>query len=358
MYKIEFVREHIVFMDNAIKLSVRNGYLYDYEDGKLCAKLRLPINFFTFLIIRFRLIERLLRLSVSKFTKISSNEYLFAYKGAIYNYNRESQKIALEHKLRANMSKPLNIVSIKNIKGFDDMYIYGDYFRNLSKEEVSLYARYYGQSSWSKVYSFPARTVFHIHNIVPDRVTGSIYVLTGDADSETFIFEFKNNFTECRTIVGGSQDYRTCNLFKMHDVFFYATDSPFQYNYVYKIILEDDEAILSKIQPMNGPSIYSNSWNDSFVFVTSVEPEYKGNSIRFLLSRKCAKAIIENKMKVYIGDIENGFEEILSLEKDFFPGGLFQFANAEIISTETKLVLYLTSVKKYDGYSCLIKNEL
>ena len=358
MYKIEFVREHIVFMDHAIKLSVRNGYLYDYEDGKLYVKLRLPINFFTFLIIRFRLMERLLRLSVSKFTKLSSNEYLFAYKGAIYNYNRISKKIDFEHKLRTNMSKPLNIVSIKNVEGFNDMCMYGDYFRNLSKEEVSLYARNYGQSSWAKVYTFPVRTIDHIHNIVPDPMTGSIYVLTGDTDSETFIFEFKNNFTECRTIAGGSQDYRTCNLFKIHDAFLYATDSPFQYNYIYKIVLKNHEAILSKIQQINGPSIYSNSWNDSFVFITSVESEYNGNSIKYLLSRKRAKAIIENEMKVYIGRIENGFEEILSLEKDFFPGGLFQFANAEIISTETKLVLYLTGIKKYDGYSCLIKNEL
>ena len=61
-------------------------------------------------------------------------------------------------------------------------------------------------------------------------------------------------------------------------------------------------------------------------------------------------------MVVYIGNLASGFQEVLSFKKDFWPGGLFQFANAEIVQADNELILYLVGVKKFDGYSCIIED--
>ena len=353
MFNVNFINRHIVFQQKDIRIEIRKGYLNEYIEEHLCVKLRLPVSFVILFFMRFRILVRLLRLSVNNFKQISSNEFIFSFKGAIYSYNRITKQILLEHKLRFKMSRPLNISKIEGLKGFDDMYVYGEYFANLTNEEVCIYGRSPLKNDWSKKYVFTEGHINHIHNIIPDKESNSVFVLTGDKDAEIFIYEFKNNFSQSRIIVEGEQYYRACNIFKIGDAFLYATDSPLQYNFIYKLDVDAKKEVLRKI---NGPCIYSTMWHNNWVFVTSVEPEYSDNVLKYLFTWKRSRFIERNEMVVYIGNLASGFQEVLSFKKDFWPGGLFQFANAEIVQADNELILYLVGVKKFDGYSCIIED--
>lgn len=356
MITTNYYRSQIIYKDEYIQLEFDKGDIYLIKGNRSSYIVSLPLTFLERIAIHFRLFSRLLRLNVVQCISVSDNVFLLVFKSVIFNLDLSNCKIRVEHNFRKGMSRCLYLNKIVGVSGFDDMIVYGEYFQNYNHESVSIFCRSLTDVNWRKVFTFSPGLINHIHNIVADSYC--IYVLTGDADSESGIWRFENNFMFYQKVLCGSQLYRCCNLFRCNEGLCYATDSPISENYLC-CFHENGNLKIEKKYILNGPSIYSAMVGNNIFLSTSVEPDPRLGSIMYLLSRGKSPFIKTNTSKLYWLDKNMQLVEVFSLEKDCLPGGLFQFGNLRIVSTIINngiiyIVLYIIGLKKYDGYSCII----
>ena len=82
----------------------------------------------------------------------------------------------------------------------------------------------------------------------------------------------------------------------------------------------------------------------------SIEPTGTGkiDRLKYLLGRKKAAGITDDYVRLYVGNAQNGFSELLKYQKDCLPAGLCQFGriNVEFNEYSGELVIYPQAVKK------------
>jgi len=127
---------------------------------------------------KFRLLTRLLRLEPRGIIKVDEKSVLISFKGSIYNLDIIERNIKPVHRFKAEMSAPLCLAAIKNIKGFKVRYCYGEYFGNSKKDEVSIYGCYEDNSDWHEIYRFKKGQINHIHSIIPDPYQNKVWIFT------------------------------------------------------------------------------------------------------------------------------------------------------------------------------------
>jgi len=333
-------------------------YITDLESKpkKICLLKR---NIIDFLLSKSKLASRLLRLDPRAAIAIDEKQIILSLKGYIYRVDITNGHQAIEHAFRKNMNNPLGFSKISDIEGFQDTIVYGEYWGNPQKEAVAIYGRnQFG--TWKKLYEFPKETVCHIHNIIPDRYRNVVLILTGDSDQESGIWKATNNFNEVVPLLVGKQLYRSCCLYPMKNEILYATDTPLEQNYILKIKLKNEKANYYEIEEVckiDGPSIFSTTYNGRIVFSTSVEsnPNIKSSRIGRFLNNTRGPGVKSNYSKLIKGDAINGFIEIAKFEKDSFPM-IFQFGNIYFPTRdgENQLVIFPYCVKKYGGDTLVI----
>lgn len=168
---------------------------------------------------------------------------MYSDHGYIYRYSVTDNNIEIEHKFTQGMNNPLSFSSRYDGNKLVDL-LYGEYMWNKTKEPVSIYRRTDG--NWNKVFSFPTDTISHIHNIFFDKFKNRYIILTGDDDSESGIWEADINFEYVRPIIKGLQKYRACIAYPTKDAIYYATDTPLEQNYLYKLTESNEEKYLKK----------------------------------------------------------------------------------------------------------------
>lgn len=274
-----------------------------------------------------RLAQRCFRLEPRCAIFIDDENALISMHGAVYKVSIPSKSIEFEHHYRAGMNNPLTFSRIKNIKSFDDMICYGEYFGNADSEEVYIWGRKEKNNivRWEKLYAFPANSILHIHSIFPNQYRNSVIVFTGDEDSQSGIFEFKENFLERKCLISGSQRARSCVGFPIEHGIIYATDSPLNSNEIIYLNLDNNLIETKTLAKINGPVIYGGKIGNGYCFSTSVEGDPKLKGLRYLLTYKRGPAVYDWKSHVYYGNIEIGFKEVFSKRKDFFSMCLFGF---------------------------------
>ena len=311
--------------------------------------LRIPYSFRKRLFVKFRLMERLMRLEPRLAIPINSNEFILSCGGNIYRIDVDKKELHFEFKLRATMNNPLMFAKKSN-----GNILFGDYFSNNKHEEVSIYERFNGD--WKKVYTFAAGLVYHIHGIVIDEK--KIFILTGDSDSESGIWYTNDNFKNVEKIVGGSQKYRTCVAFPYDGGLIYATDTPLEQNFLYFLKKTNNIFECKKIGELPGPCIYGTRINDNFYFATSVEPDARLKSSRYRFTYKLGPGVKDRYTHIYCYNSKNELSEVCNFKKDCFPMLLFQFGNCMFPNVELndKLWFCPVSVKKYDGKTIILND--
>ncbi len=313
------------------RLLCRNKeYLFCYDDGYLILKRSTDKRLIQKCKIHaapkaIPLIERLMRYEPRAAVACCHNNFLYSDHGYIFNYSVMRNEIYREHKFLNGMNNPLSFCTRydENEKLTD--LLYGEYMRNSERKPVSVYRR--KNDRWLKLYSFKAGVVLHIHNIFFDRYRNRYLILTGDANNESGIWEADQEFDSVRPIVKGLQKYRSCVAYPVPDGIYYATDTPLEQNYLYKLTENDGECILTEIYKMPGPCIFGRVVKDVLYMATSVEgdPEQGG---RYMFSNKLGYGVKDRY--VHIIRCENDdVSEAGKLRKDFLPMWLFQFGNAK-----------------------------
>ncbi len=219
--------------------------------------------------------------------------------------------------------RPLVMSTIRGIEGFADGVYFGGYLLNMDKNPVHIYRRT-GVDHWEIVYTFKKGLINHVHNIIPDPYRNCLWVFTGDFGEASAIWKITDGFKKVERVVCGDQKWRADVVFVLPEGLLYATDAPFEDNFLYLLSVETMNARI--IQPINGSCIYGCHWNNNFVFSTTVEGDgRKLGKWEFLFGRKRGAGIIDNYVHMYIGNIKEGFKEVYKESKDWFPFYTFQF---------------------------------
>ena len=226
--------------------------------------------------------------------------------------------------------------------------IYGDYIGNINRGPISIYRRIF-DGKWKKIYEFPSHTIQHIHNIVFDRFRNRYLIMTGDLDEESGIWEADIDFKIVKPIVQGSQKYRACVLMPTENYLYYATDTPLEQNYIYRL---DNSGKLEQVSEIPGPCIFGIEKNDYLYFSTSVEGDPTLGKWKYKFSNKLGRGVKDRYSHLFRLSKEGEIEEITKLKKDWFPMWLFEFGNMKFpISDDNRVYVCPQSLKaKYGTY--------
>ena len=91
------------------------------------------------------------------------------------------------------------------------------------------------------------------------------------------------------------------------------------------IFLLKPDGSIKTIADISGSSIYGCQCKDKYIFSSTVEADGRKDSIwKLLTSKKRGKGIKDDYVRLYVGDIVNGFKEVYREKKDWLPF-IFQF---------------------------------
>jgi hypothetical protein len=174
---------------------------------------------------RSRLLARLGRFGVQALRPLSEDGAIAVLRRRIVRCAPGSRRFHEVLRIERG-SRPLNIC----VTSAGRIY-FGEYFNNPDRRSVHVYGSEDGEH-WSVVYTFPAGTIRHIHNIVVDPYRKGLWVLTGDSDDESGLWFTDDNFQTLDRVVGDTQQARAVALIPLEDGLIVPTDTPSAQNYV------------------------------------------------------------------------------------------------------------------------------
>lgn len=350
-------KNKLICFSNKYYLFSKGPKLFISEDIS-CSRRKivaLPISSVKRTIGSIRLFSRALRLEPRCGVFVNDHVALVSYHGAIFRVNCGTGEITEEHSFRSEMNNPLCFTKIEGVTGFTDGIYYGEYFLNHEGAEVNIHRRNL-DGSWQVVYTFPAGSIYHIHGLVPCPQKDCVYILTGDKDEESGIYEAKNDFSEVKVIVSGKQAYRACVALHIENGLLYTTDTPLEQNYLYQ--LDFDTKDITAVMPIAGPCIYGQAISeDEMIFSTSVEPDSRITGLKYQFTYKLGLGVKDRVSHVYYVKWVDGkaeAKEIFSGKKDIIPMGAGQFGTIMFPNGVGKIFMTGQALRKYDNKTILI----
>ena len=301
--------------------------LVDLSTGKRILICRMPVGKKTLLASRFRLLSRLKRLEPKCIGRLSETEFIVSLLRSIWVLDVEKKTCK---KLCDN---PIGFSEVINFCSTEDGVYWGDYGQNKEYHSVNVYCMD-KKHNLSIVYSFPAGSVRHIHNIVKD--SDGFLLFVGDNESQAGIYRVNHDWTKVSPWKIGEQQYRAVIGFPVRDGLLYATDSVETENHLRLIKVNGTEQVLASI---NGSCIYGGETRDFYLFSTTVEP-HEGGGIVNMFSNQLGGGIKSREVHILsVRKNDLSFKIIKQYKKDRWPMKLFQygrapFAGGQIEATE------------------------
>ena len=347
-----------VFKDNSVLIYTKGRFqIISFKNKEIVKEFCLPVLNWKKLSCKLRLMERALHIE-PRWAMPLENSVLILWDSKIYNVDiktglYEIEKVAVK-------GKPLNITLIKDIEGFSNSLIVGDYHRNDNRDEVKVFCKRENNQEWEIAYIFPAGTIRHIHNIVPDEQNKRVLIFTGDENYESGIWEAKDNFSIVRPLLIGKQRYRACQGMILNDKMYYATDAPSEMNAIYNF--DNKKGECEKIVNLRGSCIYGCVYGDLWCFSTTCEPKaHAKNLIDYWMSNVPGEGIIDDKIDICLVDLKGNYYKIGTFTSDKLPLRLFQYASASFacnVEVNNPILFTPVCVKKYDMHVFEIINML
>lgn len=344
-----YTNEKILCITEDYYISYNNGFLSLYDTGTkmLIQKCTIDKGIKT-----KGIVARLLRHEPRCAAAIDDHSYVFSYDGKILYYDVASNEISIEHIYDKGMKNPLCFCSVDDGCGQRTIY-YGEYIWNLDKGPVAIYMR--KNSTWKKIFEFKNGTITHIHNVIFDRFRKVFYILTGDSDTDSGIWIADIGFQNVTPLVIGKQKYRSCVAFPTEEGLIYATDTPIEKNYIFKLMMDGTKVrSVETICAIPGPCIYGTKVDEKYVFATSVEPDATLPRWRYRITNKLGKGV-EGKESHLIITTKTG-EKVSDycVKKDAWPIWLFQFGNFQFPANSTHEI-YAISQALVCGHGVTLK---
>lgn len=316
----------LCFLPNGDLVCYHKGKVYVLSNNNVVKQISIPISFMERLLSWSKVATRFLRLGVRTAIALDDNIIIFSIGNFLYELNINNGKISNGWYCGKGI-RPLILTAVKDVDGFDNSIYFGGYLVNSSMKPVSIYKRI-GVDSWSVVYTFPAGTINHVHNIVADKYRKCLWIFTGDFGEASAIWKVQNSFNQIKRVLHNSQKYRGCVAYAIPEGVLYATDTPFAKNSIYLLCTKTLDC--REVYPLHGSCIYGCKWGNRYVFSSTVEGD--GRSMSFwdlCFGRKRGAGIIDEYVHMYVGDLSLGFKEVYKEKKDKLPFicqfGVFRF---------------------------------
>lgn len=237
-----------------------------------------------------------------------------AIPGAIVTRRPGSDKFEATHQIRRGM-RPLHITAVPNGKVY-----WGEYFDNRERAEVHIFCSSDHGETWQVAYTFPPRSIRHVHNIVYDRWDDCLWILTGDEGDECRILRASCDLSSMETICAGNQQARAVAAIPMPDALYLSTDTPHETNHVLRLpranlrhAKSNRAQEIEQLAAVASSSIHGCRVGDAIFFSTMVEPS----------------AVNPSREVHLVGSIDNTAWPVLARwRKDKLPLRYFQYGNA------------------------------
>ncbi len=321
---------------NGMLLCYRGGIftLYETESYAVIHKFSLPNGKLRNTLSKARILERLLHCEARWAVPISVDEALISMNTGIYRTNCRTG--AYTHENVPVQGKPLAAAVLQGIIGFENSVVIGDYTSNPERKPVSLYQRD-GVGNWRCAYTFPAGKVRHIHGVFANQKAQTVYILTGDEDGESGIWQAEDNFKTVKPLLIGSQQYRACQMIASGDQVLYMTDAPSEKNAIYQVANGHAE----KLAELEGTCIYGAVVDGIGVFSTTCEPDaHAKNRLDYWLSNKPGKGICGRSVGVFTLSADGKREDVAQFEHDGLPLRLFQYGTVTFTNVQGGMVYF------------------
>ena len=251
-----------------------------------------------------RLTVRLFRDGFHALAPLLSGGFVGAVPGAIISVCPQETEFRTTHTITRG-TRPLHITAVPG-----GAVYWGEYFDNAARDEVHIYASTDAGATWAVACTFPKGSIRHVHNIVHDRWQNCLWILTGDYGDECRILRAACDFSRVEPVLQGNQQARAVALVPTEDGLYFSSDTPLEPNFIYRL---DRQDALSKLAPISSSSIYGCRVRDKVFFSTMVEP---------------SEVNADKNVRIYGGNLVEGWRPLLAWQKDRWPMGFFQYGNA------------------------------
>ncbi len=267
-----------------------------------------------------RLGFRLVRDGFHALAVLPSGELIAGVPGAIATLNPGEKEFQVTHTLQRG-TRPLNIAVTP-----DGRVFWGEYFDNPARDEVHIYGSEDRGTSWKIVHSFPKSSIRHVHNIVYDRWEDCLWVLTGDVDEECRVLRVSRDWSRIDTVMSGNQQARAVAAVPLAEGLYFASDTPLEQNYIYKL---DRQGNLARLSEINASVLCGCAVGDAVFFTTMIEP---------------SAVNLDRSVGLYGGAEGTSWQRLQSWKKDFWSMKLFQYGSAFLAggSNSTNLLALTT----------------
>lgn len=242
----------------------------------------------------FDISSRLLRLGVHHFIPSGNGSYFAIYNSSVFQIDLDGEILAGPEPLMGN--RPLCVDC------YNGNLVYGRYTSNQERESVPLYSfdgvRHHILAQ--------IEGVRHIHGVFKDPFTGSLYITTGDYADEAAIWLFSHG--QVKRLIGGGQQCRAVQLLFDDAYIYYATDTPLEKNYIYR--LSRASHALDRLGSISSSVFYGTSYHSFMAFSTVVEPS-KVNESKYV--------------ELWVTRDKVNWIKAICLKKDLWPMRLFQY---------------------------------
>lgn len=286
----------------------------------------LPVRTWQKVVMTIPLLARLLRQTIHHLNISKNATIIIANKMSYVVHNDITQQIESLHG-----SRPMVICQT-----VDNIY-YGEYRSNLDRTPVSVWKLNAAKSTWESVWSF--KDVRHIHGVFHDPYTDSIWVTTGDNDSEAGIWRTDNNFITLQKIAGGSQQYRAVQLLFTQDYLYFGSDAPEEQNYIYRMSREGKN--LEQLTPVGSSVFYGCKVGNSLFFSTAIEPSNTNST---------------SDAEIWRSDNGTEWYKFLGFKKDIWSMKYFQYGQVLFPSgeNESEYLCFTPYATKHSGESFIV----
>jgi hypothetical protein len=252
-----------------------------------------------------RMSYRLVRDGFHALAVLPSGTLIAAVPGAIVTLRKGERDFRLTHRI-ARGTRPLHIVATPDGRAY-----WGEYFDNAERSEVNVFGSSDEGTTWKVVHRFEPGAIRHVHNVLYDRWGDCLWILTGDYGQECQVLRASTDFGRIETVLSGNQQSRAVAAVPSKDGLYFATDTPLELNFIYRM---DRRGVLAKLAPLTSSSIYGCAvGEDAVFFSTMVEPSEVNR---------------DQNVRVFGARLGGGWSGLLSWKKDNWPMRLFQYGNA------------------------------
>lgn len=328
-------REIIHFAEKDILISSKYRKIF-YNDGIKERQIILPEkNVIKRFLGLFRLSRRLFRLDKCNVFYHAKNLVIIR-QGEVYFYDYDQQDLTKTLTLRNCRN-----VMHQSINSTSEGYIYfGEYGANNERTTVPVYRSIDGGRSWEEIYTFPEKSIKHVHGCYYDAYTDKIWVCTGDFKDESWIIVANKDFSEIKKIGDGQQKYRTCSILFTKEKVHWLMDSPLEPSH--HIIFDRKTETIEIGQKLMGPAWYTKKINNDLYLAST--------------TREIGPGVLDNNAHLYFSRDLKKWEAIKQFEKDsltmkYFKFGIIGFADGQ--QSQDGVYLFFEALKGLDGKSVL-----